>query len=141
MLQHRDSFSHSTNEITANPAILYDHSIPIDQMKLKGVGFGDGEAAISDRRVMDRGMNGWIMCRDGCRYRVDGGAVVVLGVWDASIIEKLRIESPADIEARFGKAEKVEDADPVQIYRYNGGKVSVLWNKQEKQVNAVNLTR
>lgn len=129
------------NEIFHNPAILYDSSVPREQMTLWGIKLGDPDSSIPRARVLDTGREGWIKCHDGSRYRVQDGVVVVLGVWDPRIIERLNITSPDQIEARFGKPDKIDNADPVMIYRYVGGRISVLWNKTEGQVNAVNISR
>jgi hypothetical protein len=129
------------NEIFHHPSILHDSSVPRDQMTLWGVKLGDPESAIASRRILDTGREGWIKCRDGSRYRIQDDVVATLGVWDPKILARLDIKSPAQIEARFGKPDKIDDADPVMIYRYVGGKISVLWNKQEGQINAVNVSR
>ena len=111
------------------------------RMALWGVHLGDPQSVIATARILDTGKEGWIKCWDGCRYRVQEGAVVTLGVWDPKVIEKLDIDSPSKIQARFGKPDKVDEADPVTIYRYAGGKISILWNKQEVQVDAVNISK
>src|SRR4051794_34643337 len=92
----------SPEEIYYNPSILFDGSVSRQRMALWGVHLGDSESAIAKTRILDTGKEGWIKCWDGSRYRVEQGVVVTLGVWDPQVIAKLGIESPAQIEARFG---------------------------------------
>lgn len=133
---------YSPTDIASNPAILHDGSVPRDQMTLRGVRLGDPKSAIFASRIDDpNGKGGWIICTDGSRYRIESDIVATLGLWDVKALSRLNISSPADIEARFGKPEAVEDAGLAFIYRYAGGKVSVIWNKAEAQINAVNVSR
>lgn len=131
-------------EIAGNPAILCNRSIPIQQMSLHGVRLGDPASVIRKSRIRIHDQKtGWIICRDGSRYRLQDSAVATLGVWDNRLLARLNIASPADIESRFGKPDSIEKAEPILIYRYsgNGGSISVLWNQREGQLNGVNVSR
>ena len=88
-------------------------------------------------RILDRIGRGSM----GTVYRAEDKTVVTLGVWDNHTIERLNIQSPGDIEKKFGKPQRVEDIPELLIHYYDGGKTSVLWNKQEAQLNAVNVSR
>jgi hypothetical protein len=126
------------NEIADNPAILYDHTISPQQMTLRGIKLGDSQSAIPSNNI-DHERDGWIVCDDRARYRIENGVVATLGVWDNRILNKLNIHSSADIEARFGNAEKIDDLTEIAIYRYDGGRISVIWDKSEGQIDAVNV--
>ena len=127
-----------TNEIADHPTILYDHSVPREQMLLHGVKLGDGQSAIATSRI-DHTRDNWIVCDDKSRYRIADGRVVALGVWDDRILAQLNIHSPADIEARFGKPEKTDQTQDIFIDYYDSGHLTVIWNKFEGQINAVNV--
>jgi hypothetical protein len=134
----------SITEIADNPGILNKRPLPREQISLRGVKLGDPESAIRESRIIKRAAEGnWTICRDGARYRIDEGnaTVVTLGVWDPAILRKLNINSPADIESRFGKPESTDQVEPITIYRYDEGHLSVLWNNRENQLNAVNVAK
>lgn len=129
-------------EITDHPAILYDGSVPRWEMTLRGVKLNDPRSAIAMSRIDYEAQGHWIVCRDGCRYRLDDkDNVSILGVWDRQVIDTLKLGSPDEIQQRFGKPQSTDDAGQVQIYRYSGGHISVLWNGLEKQTNAINISR
>jgi hypothetical protein len=138
MMHPRAAHVPQANEIADNPAILYDHTIPPQQMTLRGIKLGDAQSAIANNRINYQ-RDDWIVCDDRARYRIDNGSVTALGVWDNRILNKLNITSPADIEARFGKPEKTDDVKDIVIYRYDDGCITVIWNKFEGQVDAVNV--
>jgi hypothetical protein len=129
------------NEIADHPQILFDGSVPLDAMTLRGVKLGDAGSAIDEKRIEKRADAGWIVCNDGARYRVADDKVITLAAWDTAILKRLNLKTPEDIELRFGKAESSEDVAPVIIYYFRSGRVSVLWNTFEKQVNAVNVAK
>jgi hypothetical protein len=129
------------NEIADHPQILLDGSVPLDEMALKGVKLGDPESAIAESRIEKRSDAGWIVCSDGTRYRVADGRVITLGAWDKEILKSLNIRSPADIEQRFGKPDSNEEVAPITIYHFKDGRLSVLWNTFENQINAVNVSK
>lgn len=131
---------HGMNEIADHPQILYDGTVPRTEMALRGVKLDDPGFAIRRGREL-RQSEEWVICRDGARYRVVEGKVITLGVWDPSILDQLHITSPADIEKRFGKPDKIDDLQQLLVYRYAGGSLNVLWNKQEDQLNAVNVSK
>jgi hypothetical protein len=137
----RYDYPHTPTEITDHPEILYNGTIPRTDMAYMGVKLGDPGFAVRKERVMREAPGGWYVCRDGARYRVEDKIVRTLGIWDPRTLERLYLESPADIEKKFGKPEQVDDLPELLIYRYHGGTMSVLWNKQEGQVNAVNLSK
>jgi hypothetical protein len=97
--------------------------------------------SIREERVVGRGDAGWVVCRDGSRYRCEDKTVKTLGVWDDRILDQLHIQAPEDIEKKFGKPQSVDDTEQLLIYRYANSSVTVLWNKQEAQVNAVNVSK
>jgi hypothetical protein len=129
------------NEIADHPQILLDGSVPLDEMTLKGVKLGDAESAIAESRIEKRSDAGWVVCNDGTRYRVADGSVITLGAWDPAILEPLKLTSPADIEKRLGQPDSTDDVAPVVIYHFKKGRLSVLWNTFEKQLNAVNVSK
>ena len=135
------TYPHSPGEIADNPSILIDGSIPREEMSLRGVKLGDPKSAIKSSRILKTSDGGWIVCTDGARYQINDDAVAVLGVWDRNILDKLNLKNPAEIESRFGKPESTDDLDYIVIYRYQKGKITVLWNKHEQQVNAVNVSK
>jgi hypothetical protein len=141
MLRRDAGPAHSPNEITGNPAMLYDGSVPREEMTLRGVRLGDSRSAISATRIIREADGGWIVCRDGARYQISDGVVTVLGVWDRQTLDQLGIKAPADIEARFGKSDSTDDLKDIVIYHFKSGKISVIWNGFEKQLNAVNVSR
>lgn len=138
--------SHSTPpstraEIFHHPAILQDRSVSPDEMLLWSVKLGDPQNVIAESRISHRAEGGWIICDDGSRYRIVDGSVATLGVWNRHVIDSFNVKSTTDLEAQFGKPESVVDAEPLKIYRYAGGRMSVLWNEREGQINAVNISR
>jgi hypothetical protein len=137
----RFDYPHTPTEITDHPEILYNNTVPRAEMAYMGVKLGDPGFSIRRERVLREGDAGWFVCRDGARYRAEDKTVVTLGVWDNHTIERLNIQSPGDIEKKFGKPQRTEDIPELLIYYYDGGKTSVLWNKQEGQLNAVNVSR
>jgi hypothetical protein len=137
----RYDYPHTPAEITDHPEILYNNTIDRKDVSYMGVKLGDPGFSIRKERVNHDSPGGWYVCRDGARYRVEDKTVVTLGVWDTNTIERLALSSPGDIEKKFGKPERVEDTPELLIHYYNGGKTSVLWNKQENQVNAVNVSK
>jgi hypothetical protein len=141
MMHHSAEGGYSPTEIASNPAMLYDNSVPREEMTLRGVRLGDPQSAIRSTRILKQGDGGWIVCRDGARYQITDGNVATLGVWDRKILDKLDLKSPADIESRFGKPDSKDDLKDVVIYHFRSGKVAVIWNDFEKQVNAVNVSR
>jgi hypothetical protein len=140
-LHHETAQSYSPSEIADNPAMLYDNSVPREEMTLRGVRLGDPQAAIRSTRILKQADAGWIVCRDGARYQITDGSVATLGVWDRKILDQLDLKTPADIESRFGKPDSKDDLKDVVIYHFRSGKVAVIWNNFEKQVNAVNVSR
>jgi hypothetical protein len=136
----RYDFPHTPTEITDHPEILHNNTVPRHEMAYMGVKLRDPGFSIRKERVSREGDAGWVVCREGARYRLEDKAVVTLGVWDNRTLERLYLASPADIEKKFGKPERVDETPELLVYRYSGGKISVLWNKQESQVNAVNVS-
>jgi hypothetical protein len=129
-------------EIAANPAILYDKTVPIESLSLRGVKLGDPRSSIAPSRIDHESKGGWIVCRDRSRYRLDDkGNVVTLGVWDSRILDRLNIDSPDDVTVRFGPPQSTDQAAPLQISRYANGHISVLWNTAENQLSAVNVSK
>ena len=137
----RSSAPVSDDELLHHPQVLLNPSFSPDQVRLWGVSIGDPVSAITPERIRDHGGQGWIWCRDGCRYRVQDGVIVALGLWDRSAIDKLNLTSPAEIEARFGPTSTIDLAEPLRIYRYHQGRLAVIWNDREQQVNAINISR
>jgi hypothetical protein len=137
----RYDFPHTPTEITDHPEILYNKTVELKDMAYMGVKLSDPGFAVRKERVLRESEGGWVVCRDGARYRLEDKTVATLGVWDNRTIERLYLETPGAIEQKFGKPERIEDTPELVIHYYNGGKISVLWNKQEKQVNAVNVSR
>lgn len=129
------------SEISDHPQILFDGTVPLNAMTLRGVKLGDPGSVIDEKRVEKRSDAGWIVCKDGTRYRVVDEKVITLGAWDPAILKPLKITSPMDIEQRFGKAESTDDVAPIVIYHFKSGRVSVLWNTFENQLNAVNVSQ
>ena len=137
---HHD-YPRTPTEITEHPEILYNKTIPRTEMVYMGVKLNDPGFSVRKERVNHESEGGWVVCRDGARYRLEDKAVATLGVWDTRTLERLNLTSPADIEKKFGKPERVDDTPELLIHRYANGSVSVLWNKQEGQVNAVNVSK
>src|SRR3954454_7762366 len=79
---HPPASTADPHEIAANPAILYDKTVPIESLSLRGVKLGDPRSSIAPSRIDHESKGGWLVCRDRCRYRLDdNGHVVTLGVW------------------------------------------------------------
>jgi hypothetical protein len=138
MLHPRAAHVPQPSEIADHPAILYDRTIPTTQMTLHGIRLGDPRSAIPAWRI-DHERDNWIVCDDSSRYRIENNVVAALGVWDNRILYKLNIHSPADIEARFGKPDKTESVKEIVIDHYDAGRIDVIWNSFEGQINAVNV--
>ena len=134
-------YPHTPTEIADHPEILYNNTVKRTEMTLKGVKLDDPGFSIRPERVLQQSEGGWIVCRDGARYRAENHQIATLGVWDDRIIEQLHISSPEDIEKKFGKPQSTDDTPELLIYRYDNGSKTVLWNKQENQVNAVNVSK
>jgi predicted AlkP superfamily pyrophosphatase or phosphodiesterase len=135
---HRTAHVPQAGEIADNPQVLYDHTIPVQGMSLHGIKLGDPSSAIATWRV-DHERDNWIVCDDGSRYRIEDKKIATLGVWDNRILSKLDIHSPDDIAARFGKPEKTDQIKDIYMYRYDDGRITVIWNKFEGQIDAVNV--
>lgn len=133
----------SAGEISVNPQLLADFGTPIEQLSLRGVQLGDLPEAIKANRIISQGKDSWIVCRDLSRYRIVGGRVVTLGVWDQKILSQLGIETEADIERVFGKAESIEKVDTLTtrmtIHFYAGGQRRVSWDRIQNRLGAVNI--
>jgi hypothetical protein len=128
-----------SNEIADYPAILYNHSLPPDEMTLRGIKLGDPESAIPIGSIENRATDGWIVCYNRARYRIENGKIATLGVWDSRIIDQLNVPLIEDIEIRFGKADKIEPVNPLLVYHYDERHMTVLWNQFETKVDAVNI--
>lgn len=128
-------------ELFYHPQLLADKEIPLDRLTLWGVKLGDPSTAIPPARIREHARQGWVWCDRGARYRIDQGMVVTLGVWDPNLLKSFNIKSPTDIETRFGPTSSIDVAEPLRIYRYRGGKLSVIWNDREQQLNAINISR
>jgi hypothetical protein len=126
-------------EISRHPEVLFDQPSRWQEMSLYGRRLGDDAAAIPEREIRQRTDGGWIVARNGCRYRVQEGKITSLGVWDPRILDRLNLRSRDAIDARFGKPESVEEVDRFHIYTYAGGHVRVIWNNVEKRVTAINV--
>jgi hypothetical protein len=126
-------------EISRHPAILFDQSSRWQEMSLYGRRLGDDASSIPEREVRQRTDGGWIVARNGCRYRVQEGKITSLGVWDPRILDRLKLGSRDAIDARFGKPLSVEEVDRFHIYTYAGGHIRVIWNNVEKRVTAINV--
>jgi hypothetical protein len=141
VLHPRSAHIPQPNEITDNPAMLYNNTVPREQMTLRGVRLGDPRSAILRSRIVKESDGGWIVCDDGARYRVEKDAVNALAVWDRKALDQLQIHSREDINARFGKEESIGDGGTIFVYRYAGGHLTVIWNQFEHQVDAVNVSQ
>lgn len=139
--QPRSTPARVEGELFYDPAPLTSPQFDPSGVRLWGVKLGDPVSVIPASRIRTEGAQGWIWCRDGSRYRIQEGVVVALGLWNQESISRLNIASPTDIEARFGKTTTIDQADPLRIYRYHGGKLAVVWNDREKLVNAINISR
>ena len=42
---------------------------------------------------------------------------------------------------RFGKAEKIEEARPFQVYTFEDGHIRVIWSDADKSITTVNVVR
>ena len=139
-VQHpRAAHESHPNEIADNPAILYDGTVPREQLTLHAIKLGDSETAIAESHIENHGTAGWIVCDNRARYRIENGKIVTLGVWDPRILNKLNIHSPADIETHFGKPQSIDTANPLLIYNYDSGHITVLWDTTEEHVDAINI--
>jgi len=130
-------------EILSNPQILADFAVPIEKMTLKGVALGEGREAILSNRVLSEDANGWIVCRDACRYRIIAGKVATLGVWDQKALTQLGVNEEADIQARFGPPESVEKVDTLStkmtIHRFANGTRRASWDRILNRLSTVNI--
>ena len=130
-------------EVSTNPRILADYATPIEKMTLRGVALGSPRSAIRPNRILSEDPNGWIICRDACRYRVLNDKVVTLGAWDQQALGQLGVNDEADIEALFGKAEAVDRVDTVStkmtIYRFANGQRRASWDRILNRLSTVNI--
>ena len=126
-------------EISHTPSILHNRMQEWPQMKLYGVGIGDDESTLSPKKIRTRNDAGWVTMRNGARYLIQDRKVAGLGVWDQRLLAPLSIRSRADIEAKFGKPQSIDDLGKEKIYRYADNHVRVMWNDFEKRVTTVNV--
>lgn len=139
--QPRSAPARVEGELFYDPQPLLARPFDPSTLQLWGVKLGDPVTVIPASRIRTEGAQGWIWCRDGSRYRAQDGVIVALGLWNQESISKLNITSTQDIEARFGSTTTIDLVEPLRIYRYHGGKLAVIWNDREKQVNAINISR
>jgi hypothetical protein len=129
-------------EITDDPRIVFDQSTPLERLTLRGIGLGDDESNIPVRKIRDRQPNGWIVAQDLCRYRIVGGKVVTLGLWDGRILARLEVEKEEDVARIFGEPEKkLELTHNVITFHYRDGLVRLVWHRFENRLVALNVGR
>lgn len=128
-------------ELYHDPQAVFSPDFQPENARLWNIKLGDPESAIPASRILSHNVQGWIRCRDGSRYRIDQGIVVTLGIWDPRVLARLNLTSPEKIEEKFGPTSTIDLAEPLKIYRYRNGKLAVLWNEQEKLVNAINISK
>src|SRR4051812_12105309 len=78
-------------EISRHPEILFDQSSRWQEMSLYGRRTGDDASSIPEQEIRQRTDGGWIIARNGCRYRVQEGKITSLGVWDPRILDRLKL--------------------------------------------------
>jgi hypothetical protein len=128
-------------EIARDPTVLYWKSNEWMRMRLHGVQLGQPADELPKQRIVSRNDTGWIELRSGARYLVEDGQVKGLGVWDQRLLSKLAINSPADIELKFGKPDSIDDLGKEKIYRYRDNHVRVMWNDFERRLTTVNVVQ
>jgi hypothetical protein len=133
--------SHGEMEIARDPAILYAKSDRWMNMRLYEVALGDDASELLRQRIVGHNDAGWVRLRNGARYLIANGRVQGLGVWDQRLLSQLAINSPADVESKFGKPQRVDDLGKETIYRYQDDHLRVMWNEFERRVTTVNVVR
>jgi len=71
--------------------------------------------------------------------------IVSLGVWNRNVLEALGLNSAADIERVFGKAQSIDEdtrsfGGTIRIHRYPTRGLSVIWSEFEGRVLTVNVS-
>jgi hypothetical protein len=135
----KPAYSTSPLEISSDPTILYRSRDSWREMTLGGIRIGDPESSLPTSKVRQRTDSGWIIMRDGSRYRVKDGRIIGLGVWREDLLAKLQIDSPRDIPARFGKPDQKTEFTKEQIYHYQQEHIHIVWNSFENRLNTVNI--
>jgi hypothetical protein len=128
-------------EIARDPTILHARSNEWANMQLRGIRLGAPDEVLQGKRIVSRNDAGWVELRNGARYLIRGGKVNGLGVWDQRLLAKLEINSPADVEAKFGKPDSTDDLGREKIYRYQNDHLRVMWNDFERRVTTVNVVQ
>jgi hypothetical protein len=138
---HRHVYTHADLEIARDPTLLYTRSDQWMSMHLRGVRIGDPADELLKQRIVARNEAGWVQLRSGARYLVRDNEVNGLGVWDQRLLSRLQINSPADIELKFGKPESIDDLGREKIYRYRDNHVRVMWSDFQRRVTTVNVVQ
>jgi hypothetical protein len=130
-------------DVTANPTALFDTRVTAGNVTCKGVRLGDSWDAMR-QKVTDElkvvgqpsGMReAW--GPEGLVWAFQGDTLVGILIHDRNILSKLNLRSRADIETRFGKADRISErtrptglfgTEPEQwTYHYDRRGFSVEW--------------
>jgi hypothetical protein len=134
----------SSRELSMNPMILFDASVPLSQVQLYGVKLGDVQAAIPAGEVAGLAdASGWIgfKGRDNV-YRIENGKVAAMRVADEAVLGKLGVQSESDVTTKFGHPGQQIDAGPDApdvSYVFRDGQLTVQWNRKANRVAAVTV--
>jgi hypothetical protein len=134
----------SSRELSMNPTVLFDTSVPLSQVQLYGVKLGDVQAAIPAGEVAGPAdPSGWIGLkgRDNV-YRVENAKVAAMRVADEGVLAKLGVQSESDVTSKFGHPGQQIDAGPDApdvSYVFRDGQLTVQWNRKANRITAVTL--
>jgi hypothetical protein len=134
----------SSREISMNPAVLLDTSVPLSQVELYGVKLGDVQAAIPAGEVAGPpDASGWVGLKGRENvYRIENGRVAALRLADEGVLAKLGVQTESDVAAKFGHPGQQIDAGPDApdvSYVFRDGQLTVQWNRKANRVSAVSV--
>lgn len=131
-------------ELSKNPKIVLDQSIPRQSLTLYGIHLGDPMASIPEENIERRGAGDWVFLINNSRYRANPAGVYTLGLWNVNVLEKMQFNAESDIVKVMGEPAKI---DPIETdmgasyraYRYPDRGLAVFWNISDNHLTAINV--
>jgi hypothetical protein len=132
------------SEITDDPKVLFDRSMPAERYTLHGIGVGDDAARIdragADERAAGEGAS-WLRFKSGDAFLIRDGRVARIAVGDAELLRKLNIPDERTLLQKFGRPDEVSEIGKAiaRNYLYTRRGLFVQWSPKEQRVISVTL--